>query len=91
MKYIMVYLVIMNVITLMLYGVDKRRAQRKQWRISENMLIGCALTGGSLGALLGIRVFHHKTKHKKFTVGIPLILTLQIVICCYALRVLGFF
>ena len=89
MEYFTIYLVVMNLITLTLYGMDKRRAQKRQWRISENVLIGCALIGGSLGALLGVRVFHHKTKHKKFTMGIPLILVLQIGVWYYVPQLMG--
>lgn len=80
MEYFNIYIVVINIITLFLYGEDKRRAKKGKWRISENMLIGCVLIGGSFGALFGMRVFHHKTKHKKFTFGIPLILALQIMI-----------
>ena len=80
MEYFNIYIAVINIITLFLYGEDKRRAKKGKWRISENMLIGFALIGGSFGALFGIRVFHHKTKHKKFIFGIPLILALQIMI-----------
>ena len=80
MEYFNIYIAVINIITLFLYGEDKRRAKKGKWRISENMLLGCAFIGGSFGALFGMRVFHHKTKHKKFIFGIPLILALQIMI-----------
>ena len=80
MEYFTIYLVVMNLITLTLYGMDKRRAQKRQWRISENVLIGCALIGGSLGALLGVRVFHHKTKHFSFVIGIPFLCLCQLLL-----------
>lgn len=72
------YLVLINGIAFVLFGVDKRRARRQQWRIPEATLLGFAALGGSIGALLGMRLFHHKTRHPKFFVGVPVILGLQI-------------
>lgn len=72
------YILIINVIAFVVYGMDKQKAVKKEWRISEDTLIGLALIGGSVGALLGMRCFHHKTLKKKFSVGVPLILILQI-------------
>lgn len=72
------YLILMNLITFALYGIDKRRAKQGAWRISEYTLLLVALLGGSLGALLGMRYFRHKTRHRKFRYGIPLILLLQL-------------
>ena len=77
-KYLVVYLLVVNLITFFLYGIDKRRAVRKAWRIPESVLIGFAAIGGSVGAFLAMLVFRHKTKHAKFTVGVPLILVAQI-------------
>ncbi|MDE6688605.1 MAG: DUF1294 domain-containing protein [Prevotella sp.] len=77
---ILVYLAVVSVITFFVYGVDKWRARRTQWRISEATLLGLAVIGGSIGAWLGMKVFHHKTLHKKFRYGIPLILIAQIVL-----------
>ena len=68
----------MNLIAFALYGIDKRRAKQGAWRISEYTLLLVALLGGSLGALLGMRYFHHKTRHRKFRYGVPLILLLQL-------------
>ena len=76
---IAIYLAAINVITFIMFGADKARAVKGRWRISEAALILAALLGGSIGALAGMRVFHHKTRHRKFTVGIPVILVLQIV------------
>lgn len=76
---IVIYLAAINVITFIMFGADKARAVKGRWRISESALILAALLGGSIGALAGMRVFHHKTRHRKFTVGIPVILVLQIV------------
>lgn len=74
----MLYIIIINSIAFVVFGIDKQKAVKNKWRISENTLIGLALIGGSAGALIGMRCFHHKTRKKKFSVGIPLILILQI-------------
>lgn len=68
----------MNLIAFALYGIDKRRAKQGAWRISEYTLLLVALLGGSLGALLGMSYFRHKTRHRKFRYGVPLILLLQL-------------
>ena len=73
-------LVGMNLITFIVYGIDKRKAKKRLWRIPEATLIGLALMGGSVGAFLGMRLFHHKTKHIKFYVGVPAIFIIEIVI-----------
>ena len=75
---IVIYLVAVNVITFFLYGIDKWKARRSKWRIPEATILGLAVIGGSLGAWLGMRMWHHKTMHKKFQYGIPLILIVQI-------------
>ena len=77
---IVIYLAAINVITFIMFGSDKARAAKGRWRISESALILAALLGGSIGALAGMRIFHHKTKHRKFTIGIPVILALQIIL-----------
>lgn len=76
--YIHLYLIIINVITFALYGMDKWRAMTKQWRIREKKLIGLALIGGSLGAMIGMTVFHHKTRKWYFKLGIPAILVIHV-------------
>ena len=74
-----IYLLIgINVLTLIVYGVDKWNAKQGKWRISEATLLMLAVIGGSIGALLGMRIWHHKTMHKKFKYGLPLILLAQI-------------
>ncbi|MDD2979485.1 MAG: DUF1294 domain-containing protein [Hespellia sp.] len=80
MEYIWIYLLVVNVLAFFIYGDDKARARRGVWRISERTLILMALIGGSMGALFGMAVFHHKTRHKKFTIGVPFILALQVLI-----------
>lgn len=74
------YLVAINVVTFVMYGIDKWKAKHNKWRIPEATLLGLAVVGGSVGAWLGMNVWHHKTMHKKFKYGIPLILMAQIVI-----------
>ncbi len=76
-KELTIYLVFINVLTFLLYGIDKWKARRGKWRIPEETLIWLAIVGGSIGALLGMYLFRHKTKHKKFTLGIPAIFLIQ--------------
>lgn len=73
-----VYLAAVNLFAFFTYGLDKYKAKKHAWRISEAFLLLTAAIGGSIGALAGMRVFHHKTLHKKFTIGVPLILLAQI-------------
>lgn len=75
---ILIYLVAMNVVTFFMYGIDKWKAKRSKWRISEATLLRLAVIGGSIGAWLGMKVWHHKTMHKKFQFGIPLIIVAQV-------------
>lgn len=77
-EYTIAYLVIINAIGYLLMLVDKKKAQKGAWRIPEATLMTVAAIGGSIGALLGMYNFRHKTKHPKFTVGIPLILIAQV-------------
>ena len=74
------FLIIINILTFLLYGIDKWKAKRLRWRIPESVLLGLAVVGGSIGAWLGMRVWHHKTQHKKFRYGVPAILVAQIVV-----------
>ena len=73
-----IYLIAINLVTYFIYGIDKLKAKRGRWRIPESMLLTLAVVGGSIGALLGMLVFRHKTKHKKFIIGVPLILAAQV-------------
>ncbi len=77
-KWIWVYVCLINIITFLVYGLDKWKAKRDGWRIPEKTLILLALIGGSVGAFVGMQVFRHKTKHMKFVVGVPFIFVLQI-------------
>lgn len=80
---IITYLVLVNAAAFSLMLTDKQKARKGLWRIPESTLLGIAALGGSIGAILGMYTFHHKTRHIKFTVGLPLILVLQILL--YAL------
>ena len=79
MKYFSIYFIIINLIAFIIYGIDKYKAKRNHWRISEKMLLVLAAAGGFAGAFIGMRLFHHKTKHKKFVIGVPLIAILWII------------
>lgn len=80
MKWLGFYLVMINMITFCIYGFDKWKAKRGAWRVPEKTLLLLAVFGGSVGALLGMRVFHHKTKKAKFFVGVPVIFVLQVAV-----------
>ena len=75
---LIIYLAAVNVVTFFMYGIDKLKAKRSKWRISEAALLWMAVIGGSIGAWLGIKIWHHKTMHKKFKYGVPAIIILQI-------------
>jgi uncharacterized membrane protein YsdA (DUF1294 family) len=79
--WLILYLFAVNITAFALFGADKRKARRNAWRISERALFLSAVLGGSLGALIGMRLFHHKTKHWYFVIGIPAILVLQVIGC----------
>lgn len=72
------YLIFVNLLGFFLFGIDKYKAIHKKWRIRESLLFAVSLAGGSVGSLCGMYLFHHKTKHKTFTIGIPLILVIQL-------------
>ena len=72
-----IYVIIINVVTFFIYGLDKSRAKAGQWRIPEAQLIFLAVIGGSVGALAGMKVFHHKTRKPKFKTGVPAILIIH--------------
>ena len=80
MKIGLVYLLLANLVGFVLMGVDKHKAKKKQWRIPEKTLFLSAILGGSIGALYGMHLFHHKTKHKSFVFGMPAILVVQMLL-----------
>lgn len=77
---IVIYLIVTNVMAFLMFGVDKWKAKKSKWRIREAALLTLALLGGSVGAWLGMKVWHHKTLHKKFRYGIPAIFVLQLIV-----------
>ena len=85
MKFLIAYLVIINATGFLFMLIDKRKAQKNLWRIPERVLMAIALCGGSLGTLLGMNMFRHKTKHLKFSLGVPLILAVQIILAVFLL------
>ena len=80
-----VWLIAINLVTFAVYGADKRRARRGAWRVPEKTLFLLPLLGGSVGALLGMRVFRHKTKHWYFVWGVPAILLAQLALVVWLL------
>ena len=85
MNIILYYLLAVNIVTFLLYGIDKYKAKKGKWRISEATLLTMAAIGGSIGAWAGMRLWHHKTMHKKFKYGIPVIIILQVALAVYLL------
>lgn len=86
-----IYIAVINVATFFIYGIDKLKARKGWWRISEATLLILAAVGGSVGAILGMQAFRHKTQHLKFKYGLPSILLLQLLLAAYgAMKTLGF-
>ena len=82
-QYSMYYLFAINIVSFFLYGIDKYKAKKNKWRISEATLLMIAVIGGSIGAWVGMRLWHHKTMHKKFKYGIPVIIIFQVALAVY--------
>ena len=89
MKLFLLYLLLMNAAAFILMLADKIKAKNHRWRIPERTLIASALLGGSIGALAGMYLFRHKTRHPKFTLGIPVILIGQIILGYWILSKIG--
>ena len=85
MNIILGYFLAVNITSFLLYGIDKYKAKKGRWRISEATLLLMAVIGGSIGAWVGMRIWHHKTMHKKFKYGIPIIIILQVALAVYLL------
>ena len=83
---ILAYFFVMNMTGLLLMGMDKMKAKRKQWRIPEKMLFLCSILGGSVGTWAGMYLFRHKTKHWYFVIGMPLIFIVQILVWLVSVR-----
>lgn len=82
-RYLISYLLVINAATFIIYGIDKYKAKKAKWRISEATLLTMAAVGGSIGAWLGMKAWHHKTLHRKFKYGVPIILLIQIALMIY--------
>lgn len=82
---VLAYFITVNVLGLVLFGIDKWKAKHDKWRISEATLLSVTAIGGSIGAWVGMKVWHHKTMHKKFKYGIPLVMVLQFVLLLFTL------
>lgn len=80
MKFLPVYLITVNAISLVLMLADKQKARKKLWRIPERVLLGICVIGGSIGGLVGMKLFRHKTLHPQFSIGIPVMLALHVVL-----------
>ena len=85
-KIYLLYLAIINLIGFFIMFIDKQRAIHKEWRIPERTLINISIIGGSIGMLIGMSTFRHKTQHKKFTLGVPAILIVQFAIILFLLK-----
>ena len=79
-KNLIIYLIIINIVAFLAMFIDKKKAEKDRWRIKESTLLILALAGGSIGAIAGMYVFHHKTQKPRFFLGIPIIIVLQILI-----------
>lgn len=89
MEFLILYLAAINLAAFVMCFWDKKKAEKGKWRVSEKTLFILALFGGSLGLYVSMRMFHHKTRHKRFMIGVPLIFLLQIIIIVYLLFVPG--
>ncbi len=83
---ILYYLSGINILAFLVFGLDKRKARKDRWRVPEATLLLLAVIGGSAGALLGMVVFRHKTRHNKFRIGLPLILLAQLAVAVLLIR-----
>ena len=90
-RILLIYLAVVNILTIIVFGVDKMNAKSNRQRVRIMTLLGLAFIGGSVGALIGMYVFHHKTKKAYFTVGVPLILLMQVVVLFYVMNMGIFF
>lgn len=88
MDYLFIYLIFINIFAFLIYGADKYKARHNQWRIPEKVLLLIAVIGGSVGAYIGMKLYHHKTRKAKFAIGVPVIFLVQVaaVIAFYYFR-----
>lgn len=86
MRVLIAYLAVVNIIAFLIMGIDKYKAKRHKWRISELNIFIVGFIGGGFGVFLGMSIFHHKTKHLKFTLGIPAVVLFNIIIFGYIIQ-----
>lgn len=89
MQTIIIYIIAINVVAFIVFGIDKLRARQKKWRIPEATILLLAVVGGSIGAWAGMLVWRHKTMHRKFKYGVPVILILQLAIVTWIIYKFG--
>lgn len=75
-----IYITVINISTFLAFGIDKSKARRGNFRISERMLLGMSAAGGSIGGIMGMQIFHHKTRHIHFNLGLPAMIVVQYMI-----------
>lgn len=85
-RLLFILLLAMNIVAFIMFGIDKYKAKKSEWRIPESTLLLIAAAGGSIGAWVGMKVWHHKTLHKKFTLGVPAILIIQILLVIFLFK-----
>ena len=83
MKYILIYLLIINALAFVLMCIDKQKAKKHAWRIPEAVLLSIAVLGGSIGTMAGMEIFRHKTKHRRFSIGVPIIIVVQLALAVF--------
>lgn len=88
---LLIYLAAMNIVAFFLYGIDKWKSRHDKWRVTEARLLWIAVAGGSIGAFLGMKLWHHKTQHPRFRVGLPLILFLHLALSVAAMYYFYFY
>ena len=88
---ILIYLAVINLVAFFLYGIDKWKSRHDKWRVTEARLLWIAVAGGSIGAFLGMKLWHHKTQHPRFRVGLPLILFLHLALSVAAMYYFYFY
>ncbi len=85
-NFMVIYMTVINIATFLAFGIDKSKAKRGSYRISEKMLLSLCMVGGSIGGIIGMQIFRHKTKHIIFNLGIPAIIVIQygvVLFCIY--------
>lgn len=85
-KYILIYLIVINLITFIVFAIDKICAIKKKWRYKEVSLLGMCFVGGAIGGFLAMHLFRHKTKKKLFVIGVPLIIVIHLVIVMWFIK-----